>query len=447
MRTPAPSVRLLPAPTPPPTVRAVAATPTIDISRRNSPWTRPGPLRAGLDITPPHTPAAARQPANSSMVFADHAALGQAFAPHLVCSRAGCASRMVYTGAVYTSGAHGLLLSFQCGGTAAHTTDVPVPGPARGPYSSLLATGLFVTGASYHQFEVILALLGCPSPVPERAFYRHQGEACAALARVRDTVFDAALASLRDRDVVVSFDFTWSVRREARMGTGVLKHASTGHILSACHVVVGEAGAATTGGRRVLYWTGSSKAMEGLAAERLAAELRVAGVVVVGVVKDDDSTALAAIRRHFPDAAEYLDRNHVVKALAKRVKNAARTNRALQGRDQHLAGHLRRMLLSASLHPDGPSPVLFSTLVHAHLAHLQGDCSICPTAERQQLQPEAYLGGRYHCPQVCACAACAPKRMARQDAVDAARARGGRMRAVLTTMPSEVGRKTRALGP
>lgn len=339
-----------------------------------------------------------------------------------------------------------MVLSFQCVSSAEHTTKVPVPRPALGPSSSLLATGFFLSGASYHQFEVVLALLGCPSPVPERSFYRHQGEACAALARVRDAVCDEALVSLRGVDMVVSYDFTWSVRREARMGTGVLKHASTGQILSACHVVLGEAGVATTGGRRVLYWTGSSKAMEGQAAERLAAELKQAGVLVTGVVKDDDSTALTAIRRHYPDAHEFLDRNHVVKALAKRVKSAARTNKALQGRDKHLAGHLRRMLLSASLHPDGPSTTLFSTLVHAHLAHLQGDCSQCPTEERQRVQPEAYRGGRYHCPNVCTCATCTPKQAARQQVINAAKARGGRMRAVLTNMKPEVCRRSLAHG-
>lgn len=102
MRTPVPSVRLLPATTPPPTVRAVAAPPTIDRTRRDSPWTRPSHLRAGLGVlTPPTTPAPARQPASASIVLADHAALGQSFAAHMRCSRAGCQSPMVYTGAVY----------------------------------------------------------------------------------------------------------------------------------------------------------------------------------------------------------------------------------------------------------------------------------------------------------------------------------------------------------
>ena len=387
---------------------------------------------------PPHS-------LDAAMLLVDHVSVGSAFVAWMRCKDRGCGGQVQYAGLQLHLSTSMYELAFCC---CAHPDDgrhgvtVGVPlmslvGDRNQAVAQLMAAGLVLSGTTYSQFEAILAFLHAVPPVPERTFYRRQAEFTAALEDVRDRHFDGVLAGLRGRSIVVSTDFTWSTRREARMGTCVWKQADNGHVLDVQHVVVGERPAGALASPRVHYFGGSSKAMESIACEIVARRFVHAGVAVYGVAKDDDSTALNAIRKSYPNAAELLDRNHVVKAFKKRIQNAAKTIKALRGRADHLANHLRRMLVAAAEHMDGPQPELFRHLVEAHVRHLAGDCSECPSESRTRgLGP--FAGCRFHCPRICGCDRCEPKRLSQNANLEAARARRGSIKAVLTTMPDAV---------
>ena len=404
-----------------------------------------GSYATGLH-TPPYS-------LDAAMVLADHVSLGGAIATRMRCADEFCGGPVQYMGLKLQVSAGVYVLSFSCRGhpdDGQHGVAVEVPlvstvGDRNQTVAQLMAAGLVLSGTTYSQFEATLAFLHAVPPVPKRTFYRWQADFTAALEDVRDRHFDGVLAGLRGRALVVSTDFTWSTRREARMGTCVWKQADNGHVLDVQHVVVGERPAGASVSARVHYHGGSSKAMESIACDIVARRLLSAGVAVTGVAKDDDSTALNAIRASYPAAAEFLDRNHVVKAYKKRVQNAAKTIKALRGRADHMANHLRRMLVTAGEHPDGPQPELFRRLVDAHLLHLADDCSECPSEARTRgLGP--FAGCRFHCPRICGCQLCQPKRAARDAALEAARARRGSIKAVLTKMAGEVRRPRRQGG-
>jgi len=70
-------------------------------------------------------------------------------------------------------------------------------------------------------------------------------------------------------------------------------------------------------------WSGASKGMEGFGVDEICKELKNAGLKISAFVHDDDSCTASIIRKHFgEEIVEYLDPNHKIRNVKKRLFTA-----------------------------------------------------------------------------------------------------------------------------
>ena len=366
--------------------------------------------RAATERAAPPVPPSAPE----LMLLLDPRALGKSLAKHLVCDA--CQGAVMYTTTRLEKRRAGVTLIFQCCGNPQHPhkhISTPfVDQPNKVVTAEKLLLGLFLAGMTVQQLTTALSVVGCQLPVSNSTLYQlAQPALLRQIADVRNRELDhevkAAAATGAALDIGV--DCTWSHCREAGEATVVVVNATTRKVMEAQHTMVRQKPSRTilaqlAGDPRVGLPRCSPKALEGLGAEMCGKRLHAAGVLVRGVSKDDDSTSLAAIRVHYPDAQEFLDLNHFKNALTKAVKAAISEKvDGLAGRTEHIVGHLVRLLRTCRTRP-----ALFVPLMDAFVPHLCGDHTQCPTAGTC-IVGGIFEGCTFHCILSCACAKCAPK--------------------------------------
>lgn len=243
--------------------------------------------------------------------------------------------------------------------------------------TAVLATHL--SGITYSQAAAWHAVRNEPPPLPPATFYRAQKTQAEVIARVRNDLLDEVLRNHRDRDVTLAIDGTWSHRRNAQQATVTVLQA--GKIFDIQHVIFTRQRKEAGSDPRILYFQGNARAMEGEGLAVVMSRLQSAGVQVRGIIKDGDSSAMAVVRRCYPEARPLSDHNHLVVAFKKRLANS-KSIYGLRGRDGQLVRQLRRFLQLArndSLAMDRRD-YLLRIAADAHVRHLQGDCTRCPTA-------------------------------------------------------------------
>jgi hypothetical protein len=359
----------------------------------------------------------------------DVRSLGHALAGRLTCDSDGCRGPVAYTTATVEERRGVAKLAFTCTThAAAHggTTFVTalVGKSAKSAMAQRLALGLCMAGSTMRQLETALAPLGCILPVGRQLYYNTAQPALSkAVAAVRNAVLTAnqATVAAAGGNVVVGVDGTWSHRREAAEASVLAVDAASGRLLEVQHLLLRprQVPAHLRDDTRVALPRCAPKALEGVGAELVARRMATAGVPVTAVVKDDDSTALAAVRTAYAAVEERLDRNHYLKSFIKVVKAAAGSLPGLRGRAEHLRAHLQRMLRAATAHQG-----LLDPMLDAWVAHLGCDHSSCPTAAScAPGQPLEFTG--FHCVEACSCPDCTPRRatLAAEKAAHPRRAR------------------------
>ena len=143
------------------------------------------------------------------------------------------------------------------------------------------------------------------------AYYKF--EQPAVIKRARDA--RNALLDLRTRQLhrkrgkwrlIIQVDGTWSHKRNAYEATVLCFDADTNELIELQHLVKARKGELYTHedkeDRRLLHYRGPSKGMEGDGVAAIMKRLKDSGLEVAAVVKDDDSTAMNAVRQQFPHA-------------------------------------------------------------------------------------------------------------------------------------------------
>ena len=182
--------------------------------------------------------------------------------------------------------------------------DVQPPPPAG---NGAFAAALFSAGITYSQARTVEAATDAPPPMTKTNFYSIEQPAVARRARgKRNSLLDERTARLKGRIITIQLDGTWSHRRNAPEATVLCFDADTDELIDLQHLVKSRTGDMHTHDddedKRLVRYRGASKTMEGEGVECIMKRLHAAGVRVGAVVKDDDSTAMAAVRKYFPDA-------------------------------------------------------------------------------------------------------------------------------------------------
>ena len=369
--------------------------------------------RAASERAAPRVPPSAPE----LMLLLDPRALGKSLAKHLLCDA--CQGALTHTTTKLEKLRAGATLVFQCSSNPQHPQkQVSTPFVEQSnkvQTAQRLLLGMFLAGLTVKQLTTALSVVGCQLPVGNSTLYQlAQPALLRQLADARNRELDQQVkAAATGAELDIGVDGTWSHCREAGEATVVVINASTRKIIDAQHLLVREKPSATilaqlAGDPRVSLPRCSAKALEGLGAETCGQRLHAAGVLVRGVSKDDDSTSLAAIRVHYPNAQEFLDLNHFKNSLTKAVKAAISEKvDGLAGRTEHLVGHLVRTLRTCRTRPALEVPRM-----DAFVPHLCGDHTHCPTAATT-IVGGMFEGCSFHCILSCPCAKCAPKRAAR----------------------------------
>ena len=179
------------------------------------------------------------------------------------------------------------------------------PAPVAG--GGALAAALFSAGVTYSQACAVEVATDATPLMSRTAFYAVEQPAVMARARdKRNDLLDERTASLKGREITIQLDGTWSHRRNAPEATVLCFDADTDVLIDLQHLVKmrkGDLHSHVDGlDKRLVRYRGASKTMEGEGVSYIMKRLRDAGVRVGAVVKDDDSTAMAAVHEYFPKA-------------------------------------------------------------------------------------------------------------------------------------------------
>ena len=111
---------------------------------------------------------------------------------------------------------------------------------------------------------------------------------------------------------------------------------------------------------------------------------------------------------------ELLDHNHALRAYRKVLEGDRKlVGQQLYGRVDQLVEQMSRIFKSTAT-----TPSLFVPLLLAHLTHISGDHTLCPTLDSVG-EGQRHDGAIFHCPLACTCTNCIPKKE-KKDLAEAA---------------------------